>query len=67
VCVRARTRLRVHRKKTLRDKEKAVICASSENGPFHSFAHLLIGLFALLVFNFLSSLYTLDINPLSDE
>jgi hypothetical protein len=34
---------------------------------FGSLVHLLIGLFVLLVFNFLSSLYILDINPLLDE
>jgi hypothetical protein len=33
---------------------------------FSSCAHLLTELF-ILVFNFLSSLYILDINPLSDE
>jgi hypothetical protein len=44
-----------------------VICISFENCLFSSFAHLLIGLFALLVFNFLSSLNILDISPLSDE
>jgi hypothetical protein len=32
-----------------------------------SFAHLLIGLFSLLLFKFLSSLYIVDINPLSDK
>jgi hypothetical protein len=44
------------------------ICVSS-SGNFlcHSFAHLLIAGFVLLVFNFLSCLYILDINPLSDE
>jgi hypothetical protein len=34
---------------------------------FDSFVHLLIGLLVLLVFNFLSSLYILDVNHLSDE
>jgi hypothetical protein len=42
------------------------ICISFENCLFNSFVHLLIGLFVLLVFKFLSSLYMLDINPLSD-
>jgi hypothetical protein len=41
--------------------------ASFEKCVFNSFAHLLIGLFALLEFNFWSSLYVLDMNPLSDE
>jgi hypothetical protein len=40
------------------------ICTSFDNC---SFAYLLIGLFILLVFNFLSSLYILYINPLFDE
>jgi hypothetical protein len=43
------------------------ICTSFENHVFYSFAHLLIWLFVLLVFNFWDSLYFLDINPLSDE
>jgi hypothetical protein len=44
------------------------ICASSfKNCLFSSLAYLLIGLFALSVFNFLSSFYILDINPTSDE
>jgi hypothetical protein len=33
---------------------------------FSSVCHFLIGLFGLLVSNFLSSLYILDINPLSN-
>jgi hypothetical protein len=43
-------------------------CTSSfENCIFNSFAHLLGELFILLLFNFWSSLYIMDINPLSDE
>jgi hypothetical protein len=34
---------------------------------FNLFAHLLVGLPVILVFNFLSSLYILNINPLLDE
>jgi hypothetical protein len=34
---------------------------------FNQFPHLPIGLFILLVFNFSSSLYILDMSPLSDE
>jgi hypothetical protein len=34
---------------------------------FNSFAHLLIGLFVFLVFNFLNSLYILSTNLLSDK
>ena len=42
------------------------ICTSSlEKGLFRSFAHFLIELF-FLVLSFVSSLYILDINPLSD-
>jgi hypothetical protein len=44
-----------------------VIFIPSENSPFSSFAHLLIGLICLLVFNFWSSLYIMDINPLFGE
>jgi hypothetical protein len=44
------------------------LCASFlENCLWNSFSHLLIGLFGILVFNFLSSLYILDMNHLSDE
>jgi hypothetical protein len=41
--------------------------SSFEKFLFNSLAHLLIGLFVLLVFKFLSFLYILNINPLSDE
>jgi hypothetical protein len=44
----------------------AIYISSSENYLFHSFAYLLIGL-VILLFTFLSSLYILDINPLSVE
>jgi hypothetical protein len=44
------------------------ICiSSSKSCLFNSFAHLLIGLFVLLLFSFLSSLHILNINPLSVE
>ena len=39
---------------------------SIENSLFSSVPHLLIGLFDSLESNFLSSLYILDISPLSD-
>jgi hypothetical protein len=39
-----------------------VICTSFEDYLFSSFAHLWIGLCILLVFNFFSSLYILDIS-----
>ena len=38
-----------------------------ENSLFCSVPHFLIGLFGFLGSNFLSSLYTLDISPLSDD
>jgi hypothetical protein len=41
--------------------------SSFENLLFNLSAHSLIGLFVLLVFKFLSSLYILDMNPLSIE
>ena len=40
--------------------------SSVENSLLNSVLHILIGLFELLVSNFLSSLYILDISPLSD-
>jgi hypothetical protein len=43
------------------------ICTSLGNRPFSSLAHLLIVVFVLLVFHFLSSIYILDRNPLWDE
>ena len=36
------------------------------NSLFSSISHFLIGLFVFLVVSFLSSLYILDISPLSD-
>ena len=39
---------------------------SVENSLFNSAPHFLIGLFVSLESNFLSSLYILDISPLSD-
>jgi hypothetical protein len=42
------------------------ICNSAfENCLFNPFDYLLIGLFILLVFSFLGSVYILDMNPLS--
>jgi hypothetical protein len=43
------------------------IYTSFESYLFNSFFHLLIELFVLLVFNFWSSLYILNINPMSTE
>ena len=37
-----------------------------EKCPFRSFADFLIGLFAFLVFSHMSSLYILEVKPLSD-
>jgi hypothetical protein len=39
---------------------------SAENSLFSSVSHFLIGLFCFLESNFLSSLYILDISPISD-
>jgi hypothetical protein len=45
-----------------------VICiSSSKNCLFNSFANLLIRFSAFLMFSFMSSLYILHINPLTDE
>ena len=44
----------------------AIRISSGENSLFTSVPHFLIGLFDSLQTNFLSSLYTLDISPLSD-
>jgi hypothetical protein len=43
------------------------IYISFEDCLFNSFVYVLIMLFVLLVFNFFSYLYILDINPLSDR
>jgi hypothetical protein len=40
--------------------------SSVENSLFSSATHFLMGLFEFLKFSFLSSLYILDISPLSD-
>jgi len=44
----------------------ALQVSSVENSLFSSVLHFLIGLFGSLESNFLSSLYILDISPLSD-
>jgi hypothetical protein len=44
----------------------AIRYPSGENSLFNSEPHLLMGLFDFLEFTFLSSLYILDISPLSD-
>ena len=44
----------------------AILSSLGENSLFSSVLHFLIGLFGSLEFNFLSSLYILDISPLSD-
>jgi hypothetical protein len=44
-----------------------LIFFSSENCLFNSFTHLLIELFVLQLFSFLSSLYFLEVNPLFVE
>ena len=44
----------------------AIRTSSGENSLFNSVLHFLIGLFDFLESNFLSSLYILDISPLSD-
>jgi hypothetical protein len=44
----------------------AIQDSSTENFLFNSIPHSSIGLFGLLVSNFLSSIYILDISPLSD-
>jgi hypothetical protein len=44
-----------------------LISLTFENCLFNSFAQLLIVLFILLVFNFLSYLYITDLSPFSNE
>ena len=44
----------------------AFLISSTENSLFSSVPRLLIGLFGVLVTGFLSSLYILEISPLSD-
>jgi hypothetical protein len=44
----------------------AIRYSSVENSLFSSVPHFLMGLFEYLEFSFLSSLYVLDISPLSD-
>ena len=56
----------------IRDVEQFLKCLSAiwvssvENSLFNSKAHFSIGLLVVLMSNFLSSLYFLDISPLSD-
>ena len=44
----------------------AILDSSVESSLFRSLLHFLIGLFVLLMTNFLSSLFILEISPLSD-
>jgi len=44
-------------------KQLLAIYTSPENSVFSSRGHLLTVLFVFLLFGYLSSLYTLDINP----